>query len=66
MAASNSGQTIDSTISYLLFGMFAIVFFMLTIFGMRHIEATAEQSSSLQQSTQEAGVEEVDINGLTQ
>lgn len=66
MAASNSGQTIDSTISFLLVGMFAIVFFMLTIFGMRRIEATAENSSGAKQSSQDSDIEEIDINGVTQ
>ncbi len=66
MSASNSGQTIDSTVSFLLIGMFAIVFLMLTIFGMRRIEATAEDASGAQQSAQDSDVEEIDINGVTQ
>ena len=40
----NNGTTIDKTITYLLIGIFAIIFMAFTIVGMKNVQATAEQS----------------------
>lgn len=59
----NNGTTIDRTITYLLIGIFAIVFMAFTIVGMKNVEATAEKSKDGEPA---APVEmQLDISGET-
>ncbi|QDT34944.1 hypothetical protein [Thalassoglobus polymorphus] len=66
MALRNNGTTIDSTVGYMLFGMLVIIFVALTIFGMKRIEATAEQVKQDHQNAKVVDEEIIDINGDAQ